>query len=162
MIYHVKPVAPVLAIAIDRQRRTLKRVKNHQRNQFLRKLIRAVVIGAICGKRRKPVGVVIGAHQMIRGSFRSRIRTVGRIRRGLTKPGALRLQGAIDFIGGNVQKPEALPRNGSQGLAIPARFFEQLECALNIRADELSRTMNRAVYMAFGGKMDDGTRGMSL
>src|SRR3546814_15414414 len=66
-----RPVAHVLALAIDRQRPALQRRKDHQRDQLLGKLVGAVVVGAVAGDNRTPVGMVPGAHEEIgRASWR--------------------------------------------------------------------------------------------
>ena len=46
VIFHIQPVADIQAFAVDRQRLIRQRVDNHQRNQFFRKMIRPVVVGA--------------------------------------------------------------------------------------------------------------------
>ena len=81
MISDEQPVALVQSIAVNRQRSSLNRVQNHQRNQLLRKLIRAVVVAAARGDRRQRVRLVIRAHQMIGRGLGGRIRTVRRVRR---------------------------------------------------------------------------------
>src|ERR1700733_9814047 len=45
MIFHVKPVANLHSVAIDRKRLVVEGVRDHERNQFLGKLIRAVIVG---------------------------------------------------------------------------------------------------------------------
>ena len=59
------PVAPVGAVAVDRQRLALQRVQRDQRDQLLRELPRAVVVGGVGDDGRQPVGVEPGAHQMV-------------------------------------------------------------------------------------------------
>ena len=59
------PVAQVGAVAVDRQRLALQRVQRDQRDQLLRELPRAVVVGGVGDDGRQPVGVVPGAHQMV-------------------------------------------------------------------------------------------------
>jgi hypothetical protein len=71
MVFHIKPVADIEAFAINRQRLAVERVQDHQWNQFFRKLIRPVVIGAVGGQHRQFVGMMIGAHQMIRSRLGS-------------------------------------------------------------------------------------------
>src|SRR5579883_1971027 len=45
MVVHVEPVADLHAVAVNRQRPVLERVRDHQRDQLFRKLIRSIVIG---------------------------------------------------------------------------------------------------------------------
>ena len=80
MIADVKPVANVAPIAIHRQRLAGDRVDDHQRDQLLRKLQRAVVVRAVRRERRQAVRVMIGAHQMVGRRLRRRVGAVRRIR----------------------------------------------------------------------------------
>jgi len=55
MILNVEPIAHLLAIAIHRQGPAIERIENHQRNEFFRELIRAVIVGTIRDRDRQPV-----------------------------------------------------------------------------------------------------------
>ena len=66
VILDIQPVADVLALAVDRQRLVGKRVGNHQRNQLLREVIGAVVVGAAADGDGQTVGSVIRQHEQIR------------------------------------------------------------------------------------------------
>ena len=66
MIPHVEPVANVATVTIHGQGFPLDRVLDNERDQFLRKLIRAVIVGTVRGQRRQTISVVIGPHQVIR------------------------------------------------------------------------------------------------
>ena len=70
MIGNIEPIAHVLAVAIDRQRRALEGIENHKRNQLLRELAWAVVVGAVSGEYWQTVRVVVGPYQMIRSGLR--------------------------------------------------------------------------------------------
>ncbi len=65
MILNVEPVADLIAFAINRQRFAIKGVKDHQRDQLLGEVIRAVVIGAVGDQRRQTIGTTPCAHQVI-------------------------------------------------------------------------------------------------
>ena len=63
VILHEQPVARVGAVAVNRQRLALQRIQRDQRDQFLRKLPRAVIVAGVarrwsaarrCGSRRAP------------------------------------------------------------------------------------------------------------
>ena len=109
MVPHIQPVPHLLPIAIHRQRLALQRIRNHQRNQLLRKLIRPIVIRAVRNHRRQPVGMHPRPHQVIRRRLRRRIRTVRRIRRLLMKRRILRRQRSVHLIGRHMQKPKPRP-----------------------------------------------------
>ena len=63
MIAHVKPVAHVHAVAINRHRLPREDALDDDRNQFFGKLIWAVIVRAIRDDRRQAVSVMIGADQ---------------------------------------------------------------------------------------------------
>ena len=48
---------------------TVQRIQNHQRNQFLRKLIRTIIITAIGRQHRQALGVMPRAHEVIGSCF---------------------------------------------------------------------------------------------
>ena len=79
MIADVEPIAHVPTVSIDRQRLAGESVVQHQRDQFLRELPRAVIVRAVGGQCRKAIGVMVGTHQMIRRGLRRGVRTVGRV-----------------------------------------------------------------------------------
>jgi hypothetical protein len=80
MILDIEPVAYLQAIAVNRQRLACERIDDHERNQLFRKMVRAVVIGAVGGQCRQAVSVLIGPHQMVGGCLGSGIRAVGFVR----------------------------------------------------------------------------------
>ncbi len=49
MVFHVQPVANLHAIAVHRQRLARQGVDDHQRDELLGEVVRAVVVAAICG-----------------------------------------------------------------------------------------------------------------
>ena len=109
VILDVQPVAHVAAVAVDRQRPAVERIEDHQRNQLLGKLERAVVVRAVGDQRRQAVGVEVGAHQVIGRRLARRVRRVRRVRRLLAEQpvGAER---AVHLVGRHVQKPERRAR----------------------------------------------------
>ena len=52
MVVHIQPVADVVTLAINGKRLTIARIQDDQRNELLRELIRAVIIGAVGGDHR--------------------------------------------------------------------------------------------------------------
>src|SRR6185312_3386997 len=61
MIGHVKPITPLLSVAINRQRPIAERMMDHQWDQLFRKLIGTVIVRAVGDQNWKPVSVVPGA-----------------------------------------------------------------------------------------------------
>ena len=81
-VLHVDPVAHLQAVAVDRQRVAVERVEDHQRDQLLRVLVRAVVVRAAADQRLEPVGVVVGADEQVGAGLGGRVGEEGE-RRGL-------------------------------------------------------------------------------
>jgi hypothetical protein len=69
MVLDVEPVTDLLTVAIDRQRLARQGVVDDQRDELFREVVRAVVVGAVGGQYRQAVGVVVGADEMVAGSF---------------------------------------------------------------------------------------------
>src|SRR3546814_6201648 len=99
MILHMQPVADLHSVAIDRQRLARQRVQEEQRDQLFRKLIRAIIIGAVGRRRLQSIGVVIGADEMVRGRLGRRIGRVWRIGRVFVKGGIVRPQSPVYLVG---------------------------------------------------------------
>ena len=68
VVGHIQPVPDLPAVAVDRQRLALQTVEDHQRDQLFRKLMRAVVVGAVGRERGQAVGVMIGADKVVAGA----------------------------------------------------------------------------------------------
>ena len=82
MVAHVQPVA-TLPISVNGQRFSRSSVQYNERNKLLRKLQWPVIVGAIGGQGRQAIGVAVSAHQVVCGRFRSGVRTVRSVGRGL-------------------------------------------------------------------------------
>ena len=85
VVLDIEPVSDVQTLAVYGKRLVVQRVRDHQRDQLLRELIRAVVVGAAADGHRQPVSSVICEHQKICGRFRSAVRAAGMNRRLLCK-----------------------------------------------------------------------------
>ena len=66
MIHNIEPVADILAVTVYRKLLTLECIVDDQRDQFLRKLVRSVVVTAVCDICREFVGIHVGFYQHIR------------------------------------------------------------------------------------------------
>src|SRR5262249_10821373 len=69
MVAHVKPVANLLTITVHRHGLPLDCVMDHERHQLFRELVRPVIVGAVGGEHRQPVGLVKGPYQMVGSGF---------------------------------------------------------------------------------------------
>ena len=153
MVFDIQPIADLHAIAIHRQRFARQRVDDHERDQFFREVVGAVVVGAVGGEHRQAVGVVPGAHQVVAGGLAGAVGAVGFVAMGFGKGRIVLGQRAVDLIGGNMQKAERGLVGLRQSRPIPTHCLEQAEGAHNIGLDELAWAMNGSVDMTFGGKV---------
>ena len=117
-----------------------------------------VIIGAVGGQNRQAVGVVIGADQMIGSRLGRGVRTVGSVGSGLAEGRVVGAERSVDFIGGDVQETERGAIGFRKRRPVGARFFEQVECAVDVGANEIIGAVDGAVDVALGGEVNDGTR----
>ncbi len=153
VILYIQPVANLLAVAINRQRLAAKRIDDHEGDKLFGKLIRTVVVGAICGEYRQAIGMMICAHQMVAGAFTRRVGAVGLVLMRFCKSGLTLRQRAVHLVGRYMEKTEILPRFFVQLVPIRSNSFEQPESAHNIGLDKGFRTVNGSINVAFRGKM---------
>src|SRR5216683_1687611 len=73
IVLYVQPVALLLAVAVDGKRLVIERVRDHQRKEFLGKLIRPIIVRGARDQGGKIVGAHVGANQKVRGSLGSGI-----------------------------------------------------------------------------------------
>ena len=156
VVRDVEPVADLLAVAVDGQRLAGERVVDDQRDELFREVVGAVVVGAVGGEHRQPVGVMVGAHQMVAGGFARRIRAVGFVAVGFGEGGVVFFQRAVDFVGGDVEEAEVVLGFAGEAVPVGAHGFEQAEGADDVGLDEVFRAVDAAVNVRFGGKIDDG------
>ena len=157
MVAHIQPVSHLHAIAIDRQRFARQRVHNHQRNQLLGKMQRAVVIAAIRCQHRQTIGVMPSPNQMIAGRLAGRIRAIGFVVVVFREGRICRRQRAIDLIGRNMQKTEICLFAGLQTTPVGTNRLQQSEGANHIGLNKVFRAMDGTIHMAFGRKVHHRT-----
>ena len=152
MILHIQPVPYIFSVSIHRQLFAIKRVVNHERNQFLRKLERSIIIrapGDIC---RESIRIHICLYKKISRCFTGRIRTM-RIQRGcLVKIAFLLRQRAIHFIRRDLKIP--FPRQKFI-LFLPVRSgcLQKIQRSKHVCLCKNLRIADAPVYMAFRCKM---------
>ena len=73
MILYIQPVPDLLAVAVNGQRLAAQSVQDHQRHEFLRKLVGAIVVGTIRYGDRQTIRVSVGADQVITGGLGGRV-----------------------------------------------------------------------------------------
>ena len=158
VVAHIQPVAHLLAVAVHRQGFAGQGVDDHQRDEFFRKVVRPVVVGAVGGEHRQAVGVVPGAHQVVAGGLAGAVGAVGFVAVGLGKRGIVGPQGAVDLVGADVQKTKRRALGIRQGAPISAHRLQQAKAAHDVGLDEVFRPMDGAVHMAFGRKVEHRAR----
>ena len=71
MIFNVQPVTNVFSVTVNRQLLPLHCVKDHEWNQFLRKLVRTIVVGTVGNQGGQLEGVMVSPYEMVRSSLGS-------------------------------------------------------------------------------------------
>jgi len=77
MVLHVQPVAHVLTLAVDGKWFAVAYIVDEEGYQFLRELVRSVVVGAVGHDRRHTVGVVVGTDKVVGGCLRRAVWRMG-------------------------------------------------------------------------------------
>ena len=65
VVFHIEPVTNLLSFSVNRKFLAVKGVQNNQRNEFFRKVIRTVVVGAVCYQSRQSESSAPCPDQMI-------------------------------------------------------------------------------------------------
>ena len=101
VVLHVQPVADILAIAVDRQRLIVQHVRDHQRNQLFREMIRAVVVRAARDRHRHAERAVVRLHEQVSTCLARRVRAggVNRCFLGEKQVGTVKRQVAVHLVG---------------------------------------------------------------
>ena len=148
VVLHIQPVAHVQALAVHRQRLVVQRVGDHQRDQLLREVIRAVVVRAAGDGHRQSEGPVIGQHQQVRARLGGRVGAGGVDRRLLGKEqvGSVQRQVAVDLVGGDLV---------IAGDAVLAAGVHQRGRADDVGLEEDARVLDGAVHVALRREVDD-------
>src|SRR3954452_21395050 len=102
-----QPVANLTSITINRQRDTTQRIDDDQRDELFGKLIGPVVVRTVAYRDRKPVGVTVRAHQMVRCRFARSIRRIGRIWRRLGEWRIARAQRTVYLVGRDMMEADS-------------------------------------------------------
>ena len=123
-------------------------------NQFFRKMIGAVVVGAVGDQYRQAVGSMPRPYQMIGTGLAGEVRDEG-IGGIFTKQVFGALEVAIHFVSGNmVETKTCLPIQRLVG-EIASACFQQLVGAHDVGLHEGFRSIYGAIHMAFGGEVHD-------
>ena len=85
VVFDKQPVTDLHTVAVHGQRFAVKRVQNHQRDEFFREMVRAVVVGAVAYDGRQAVSTQPCADEVVAGCFGGRVGAGRRVWRGLGK-----------------------------------------------------------------------------
>src|SRR5262245_44800823 len=139
----MNPVPNILTVTIHRQRFVAECVNDHKRDEFFRKLVRAVVVRTPRYRNGKPMSMVVCESEQVGAGFARCIWTA-RMNGGQFSEFSGWTQGAVYFISRHMEK----------------FFYSDLPCSLeqNVRADDVRlhehrRTQNAPIDMRFRGTM---------
>ena len=134
------------------QRAALERIQDHQRDQLLGEVVGPVIVGAVAHHGRQPIGVVPGAHEMVRRCLGGGVRRVGLVGGGLGEQ-AFRPQRAEDLVGRDVVEPKGLATAFGQSAPIGKHLLEQRVGPDDVGLDERAGAVDRAIDVALGRQM---------
>ena len=144
VVLDVQPVPDLAAVAVERQRLAVERVRDEQRDELLRILVRAVRVRAAGDRGGDAERADVGLDEQVAGGLRRAVRARRPQRVGLAR-GAARLEVAVDLVGRDLD--ELLPRL--------AQVLEQHLGAAELGAAELLGAEDRAVDVRLGREVDD-------
>ena len=151
VVLDVEPVTDVLAVAVDWQLLVGQRVDDHQRDELLREVVRAVVVRAARDRRRDLVGAMVSHDKQVRTGLRSRIRArrleVRLLREEQVR--AVERQVAVDLVRRDLMVAVD---------AVLAAGVKQHARADDIRLQEDLRILDGAVDMRLRREVDDDIR----
>ena len=154
MVLDEQPVAHVVALAVDGQRLALERVQEHQRDQLLGEMERAIVVGAVGDHDGQAVGVAPGPRQVVGRRLGGRIGRARVVGRGLVERAGL-AERAEHLVGRDVEEAEAFAARRVQACPVRPRRLQQDEGAGDVGVDEGRGAGDRAVDVALGREVRD-------
>ncbi|MNI41087.1 hypothetical protein D3C73_953310 [compost metagenome] len=137
VIFDEQPVAHLQAVAIHRQRLAGQGVEDNQRNQFLGKVERPVIVRTIGQQHRQAIGSLPGADQVVGRGLAGGVGRAGCVGRRFRKQVIDAVQVTVNLVGGNVMKAEGAFLRLREGLPIGTGGFEQAVGADDVGLDEL-------------------------
>ena len=151
VVLDIKPVANVEALAVDGEGLVMESVDDHERDQLLREVIGAVVVGTAADRHGQSVGPVIGQDQQVRGGLGAAVGAAG-VDGGLLgeeEVGPVKGQVAVDFVRGDLV------------VALYAVFTAGVHHdggSDDVGLEEDLRVLDGPVHMGFSGEIDDDVR----
>ena len=144
MVLGVQPVARLAPVAVERQRLSVERVRDEERDDLLRVLVRPVGVRAAGDRGVDAVGPDGRDHLQVAAGLRCRVRA-RRPERVVLVRRPPRRDVPVDLVRRHLHEAGAV-RSGP---------VEQHVGAEHIRLDELRGAEDRAVYVRLGGEVED-------
>ncbi len=144
IIQHVNPIPDVHAVPVKRQRLILNGVRNEQRNNLFRILIRTEIIRAAGDDGRESVGPDIRLNQQIPRGLGRRIGAVRTQRRVLRERAVL--NAPVHLVRADLDIPFVV---------IPSRGLQKHIGPVDIRLNKTARLQDRTIHMRLGCEIDD-------
>ena len=73
VVFHIKPVAHIATVTVDREMLSFEDILDNQRNQFFREVVRTVVVGATGNRYRHFISVVVSHYHHVCTCLRSTV-----------------------------------------------------------------------------------------
>ena len=154
VVSDVEPVTDVFTFAVNRDGVAAQGLEDDDGDQFLRKLVGSVVVGAVGYQDREAVSVGPGAGEMVAGGLAGGIGRV-RVVRCVFGEETGCTEAAVNFIGGDVEEAEAFAGRTGKFFVVCAGGLEESEGAYDVGLDKGTGAVYGAVHVAFGGEMHD-------
>ena len=155
VILHIEPVTDIQSLAVDRQRLVIQRVGDHQRDQLLREMVGAVIVGAAADADREPVGPVVGQDQKVRCRLGRTVGAAGMDRRLLSEKQVrtVQRQVTVDLVRGDLM---------IAGDTVLPAGIHQSRRAHDVGLQENARILDGAVHVGLRGEIHHNVRMLLL
>ena len=156
VVFDKKPIADLLAVAIDGEGLSIERIEDHQGDELFGKMVGAVVVRAIRREGGEAVGVLEGPDEVVAGGFGGGVGAVRCEGGGLRKGGVVRSESSVNFISRDMEETERGAAVVGEGFPIMARGIQETQRAGDIRLHERLGRVDRAIHMRLGGEIQHG------
>ena len=154
MVRDVEPVADLHPVAVERERPVVEGVRDEERDQLLRMVVRPVRVRAAGDDHVEPVRHVVAARQQLAGGLRRRVRRARPLRIALPREAGL--DGPVDLVRGDLEQPRrAGALAGGRSLRLATDGLEQHVDAVHARPQERRGVQDGAVDVGLRGEVDD-------
>ena len=151
MVGYVQPVSDILTVSVYRKLFVCQCAADHKRNQLLREVIRAVVVGASGNGNRGTEGSVVSQYKQVCACFGCRVRAGGVDRGILCKEQvrAIQRKVSVNFIGRYLMISLYAEFSGS---------IQQYTGSHYVGLNKDARILDGTVYMALCCEIDNNVK----